>query len=232
MPALYNLSGSHLLPDDFQILGLDRVQQNDDQWRAALTDTMQSFTKDKTAEFYTPKIDDAAWGWVTAKMNYIAADFDQPDTYKQTRRQARRRRQRRVLSRGGGAVFRADRRSPRPERPAQAGRRPVPARGHRKAVRQRSASARRRSTRASSSRATRASSTASTISWARRRSRASWRCVSPTAMFEPTWRREYIDHVQITAAETIGVEQRGAFYEPTGLPARHGARTTFSNCCA
>ena len=35
-------------------------------------------------------------------------------------------------------------------------------------------------------------------------------------MFEPTWRREYIDHVQITAAETIGVEMRGGFYEPTG----------------
>ena len=36
------------------------------------------------------------------------------------------------------------------------------------------------------------------------------------SMFEPIWRREYVDHVQITAAETIGVEQRGAFYEPTG----------------
>ena len=67
MPALYNLSGSKLLPDDFSILGLDRNQQNTDQWRDALTDTMQSFTKDKTAEFYTPKLDDAAWGWVTGK---------------------------------------------------------------------------------------------------------------------------------------------------------------------
>ena len=35
-------------------------------------------------------------------------------------------------------------------------------------------------------------------------------------MFEPTWRREYIDHVQITAAETVGVEKRGSFYEGTG----------------
>ncbi len=35
-------------------------------------------------------------------------------------------------------------------------------------------------------------------------------------MFEPTWRREYIDHVEITAAETVGVEGRGKFYEPTG----------------
>ncbi len=36
------------------------------------------------------------------------------------------------------------------------------------------------------------------------------------ALFEPVWRREYIDCVQITASETIGVEGRGAFYEQTG----------------
>ena len=35
-------------------------------------------------------------------------------------------------------------------------------------------------------------------------------------MFEPLWRRDHIDHVQITAAETVGVERRGAFYETTG----------------
>jgi len=36
------------------------------------------------------------------------------------------------------------------------------------------------------------------------------------ALFEPIWRREYIDCVQITASETIGVEGRGSFYEQTG----------------
>ena len=35
-------------------------------------------------------------------------------------------------------------------------------------------------------------------------------------MFERVWNRDAIDHVQITAAETVGVEQRGAFYEETG----------------
>jgi glucose-6-phosphate 1-dehydrogenase len=35
-------------------------------------------------------------------------------------------------------------------------------------------------------------------------------------IFEPLWNRNYVDHVQITAAETLGVEQRAAFYEAAG----------------
>jgi glucose-6-phosphate 1-dehydrogenase len=35
-------------------------------------------------------------------------------------------------------------------------------------------------------------------------------------IFEPIWNRRYIDHVQITAAETVGVEQRGSYYETSG----------------
>ncbi|HKY59874.1 MAG TPA: glucose-6-phosphate dehydrogenase [Gemmatimonadota bacterium] len=35
-------------------------------------------------------------------------------------------------------------------------------------------------------------------------------------MFEPIWNRNYVDHVQITAAETIGVGDRAGFYDGTG----------------
>ncbi len=37
------------------------------------------------------------------------------------------------------------------------------------------------------------------------------------AIFEPIWNRNYIDHVQITVAETLGVEHRAGYFEQSGL---------------
>ena len=37
------------------------------------------------------------------------------------------------------------------------------------------------------------------------------------SIFEPLWNRRYIDHVQITAAETLGVEHRAGYYEQAGV---------------
>ena len=37
------------------------------------------------------------------------------------------------------------------------------------------------------------------------------------SIFEPIWNRNHVDYVEITAAESIGIEGRGAFYEATGV---------------
>src|SRR2546430_14490100 len=49
------------------------------------------------------------------------------------------------------------------------------------------------------------------------------------SIIEPLWNRTYIDHVQITAAETVGVEHRGAFYETAGALDRKSTRLNSSH---
>ena len=36
-------------------------------------------------------------------------------------------------------------------------------------------------------------------------------------IFEPFWNRQYVDHVQLTVAESIGVEKRGGYFESSGI---------------
>jgi glucose-6-phosphate 1-dehydrogenase len=51
-------------------------------------------------------------------------------------------------------------------------------------------------------------------------------------IFEPIWNRRYIDNVQITAAESVGVEQRGTYYErAVADPHGDGAADFFSRGC-
>ena len=45
-------------------------------------------------------------------------------------------------------------------------------------------------------------------------------------IFENVWNRNYIDHVEITAAESIGIEGRGPFYETAGARCATSSRTT------
>ncbi len=134
MPALYNLAGSHLLDDRTTIWGVDHTDGSDESWRQNLSDTMESFTKDDTAEFHAKHIDPAAWGFVRDGCITSRATSWRP---RPTGRSREDPRQRGVLPRGGGPVLRADRRASRTGRAVEAGRRRLPPRRDREAVRQR-----------------------------------------------------------------------------------------------
>lgn len=49
-------------------------------------------------------------------------------------------------------------------------------------------------------------------------------------IFESLWNNKYIDNVQITLSETVGVEERGAYYDNNGA-LRYGAKSYPSDCC-
>jgi glucose-6-phosphate 1-dehydrogenase len=49
IPALYDLAGDRLLKDEFDVVGIDHSDSDDDDWRAALSKEMKSLTKDPSA---------------------------------------------------------------------------------------------------------------------------------------------------------------------------------------
>ena len=213
IPALYNLVGSHLLDAGFKLVGVDRVDSTDDGWRDELRATMNDFTKDPTAEFYTPKIDDDAWGWLASRTSYFKADFTNDGDMEKLK-----------ATIAGNAVFYC----------AVAARFFAVVAGQlgKLGLLKQEENAFRRlvvekpfgSDLDSSKKLNAALLGDADESQIYRIDHFLGKETVQNILafrfgngiFEPVWRREYIDHIQVTAAETVGVEQRGAFYEPTG----------------
>jgi glucose-6-phosphate 1-dehydrogenase len=214
MPALYNLAGSGLLADSFKVIGIDRIQQGDTDWRKALADTMQTFTTDKTAEFYTPQIDPASWGWVSDRLHYLPGDFSQDEIFRQIGTAVGSGNvifYLAVASRFFGTIV---------DGLGKAGLLKQQDDRFRRVVIEKPFGADLPSAEALNTRILKQADESQFYRIDHFLGKETVQSIMAVrfanGMFEPTWRREYIDHVQITAAETVGVELRGAFYEPTG----------------
>jgi glucose-6-phosphate 1-dehydrogenase len=73
IPALYNLSKGNLLPQQFAIVGISREQSSTDDFRARTTEEIKQFS--------TSGFDASSWAWFAQRLYYHAGDFGDPQVY-------------------------------------------------------------------------------------------------------------------------------------------------------
>ena len=228
VPALYNLSRSKVLPEQFALIGVARSDGTADSWRERLHDMLKSFVGHAGSEFNTDHIDEDAWARLADKMTYISGDLTKPDLYEQVR--AALDKAEKAHGTRGNAIFYlavADRLFGTVVE--QLGKAKLTDQGEdqnggrrfwRRVVIEKPFGHSLDSARALNSQILRTlhedqifridhflgKDTVQNIMAFR----------FANGIFEPIWNRDRIDHVQITAAETVGVEGRGSFYEATG----------------
>jgi len=213
MPALYNLAGQNLLDENFKIIGVDRVDTTDDRWREELTATMQEFTHDKTAEFYVEHVEEKPWAWVTSRLSYLQADFTKPEDMAKLKTQIQGNAifYLAIASRFFGDVV---------EQLGHAGLLAESAGAFRRVVIEKPYGSDLESAQKLNARVLAQADEHQFFRIDHFLGKETVQNIMAlrfaNGIFEPLWRRDHIDYVEITAAETIGVEQRGAFYEPTG----------------
>ncbi|HEY3207701.1 MAG TPA: glucose-6-phosphate dehydrogenase [Gaiellaceae bacterium] len=70
-PALYSLAVRRLLPESFGVLGVARTPETDDEFRERMKDAVQQFGRDELRE--------DVWQWLAGGMRYVSSDEDEPD---------------------------------------------------------------------------------------------------------------------------------------------------------
>jgi glucose-6-phosphate 1-dehydrogenase len=221
VPALYNLVGARRLPNEFQIVGVDLASKTTEEWRTGLTDTMQGFVG-TDGESALDHLDSKAWKWLTARMSYVQGDLNEAQTY--NRLNDHLIELDKTAGTSGNRLFYlaiADRFfSVAVDGLGAAGLLTERDGQWRRVIIEKPFGHDLDSAKALNLEILKhlqehqiyridhflGKETVQNIMALR----------FANGLFEPIWNREHIDHVQITAAETVGVEQRGKFYEKTG----------------
>jgi len=226
MPALYNLARTKVLPVNFALIGVARADGSAQSWRDELHGMLKSFVGDASSGFNIDHIDEAVWNRLAERMSYVRGDLTRPEFYEDLRgaldiaenafgTQGNVIFYLAVADRLFGAVV------------EQLGKAKLTNQSDdekhpywRRVVIEKPFGHDLKSARELNARAQRTLSEEQTFRIDHFLGKEAVQSIMTfrfaNGLFEPIWNRDRIDHVQITVAETVGVERRGNFYEETG----------------
>ena len=224
MPALYNLTHADLVDKDFKVLGCDHNVRTDEAFRQQQTEFFHQVAADKNSEFGKAKINAAAWKKLSGGLYYLSGDFEDDATYRALGEKIEA-----LGGKGANVVFYCAT-SPRffgdiVEKLGRAGlTKEDPSRqgggGWRRVVIEKPFGHDLTSARALNRQILKVLDEKQVYRIDHFLGKETVQNIMVTrfanGVFEPIWNREHIDHVQITAAETVDVQGRGAFYDQTG----------------
>ena len=214
MPALYNLSVSELLDPQFAVIGVDRLDLDNDALRTRYREHLEHFVAERRGAGGGVALDREKWDWLEQRISYVRGDFDDPATYAELGSRVAGLNATfylAVAARFFGPIV------------DQIGRSGLASEeeGHfRRVVVEKPFGSDLVSARALNKRllATLDESQIYRIDHylGKETVQNILALRFSNGIFEPLWSRQNIDHIQITAAETVGVEKRAGFYEQTG----------------
>jgi glucose-6-phosphate 1-dehydrogenase len=209
-PALYSLALRRLLPEKFGVVGVARSEESDDEFRERMKHAVQEFGRD---EFR-----DETWDWLAEGMRYVSTDF--ADDEGQNRVAAALNELDEQRGTAGNRVYYL---AVPPDAIAMLVREIGERRsseGWRRLIVEKPFGRDLASARELNEEIQRNFSEDEIFRIDHYLGKETVQNLLAlrfaNGIFEPIWNRQFVDHVQITVAETIGIEGRAAFYEQAG----------------